>query len=132
MISLTSTAEAAYKLATSFTPNDPAPISNLSAVGFELGHYGEAGELAVKALSLSVDADEAWKQKILSRIVRSFVHVQNYEGALSAAQRMVESQERESLISHLRFLLDLSQKGIDAVALRKSIVMSLPRYRPCL
>ena len=76
-------------MATSFTPNDPAPISNLSAVEFELGHYGEASELVIQALSLSVDADEAWKQKIISRIVRSFVHVQNYDGALSAAQRMV-------------------------------------------
>ena len=63
----------AYFEALSLTPNDPAPLSNLSAVQFELGDYSGSIEYAEKALQLlSNEADSnPKKQKLFSRIARA-------------------------------------------------------------
>ncbi|KAH0285944.1 hypothetical protein KCU62_g7193, partial [Aureobasidium sp. EXF-3399] len=63
----------AYFEALSLTPNDPAPLSNLSAVQFELGGYPGSIKYAEKALQLlNNEADSnPKKQKLFSRLARA-------------------------------------------------------------
>lgn len=63
----------AYFEALSLTPNDSAPLSNLSAVRFELGNYSASVVYAEKALKLlRGEADSSpKKQKLLSRLARA-------------------------------------------------------------
>jgi tetratricopeptide (TPR) repeat protein len=63
----------AYFEAVSLTPMDSAPLSNLSAVQFELGNYSGSKLYAEKVLKLlQSDADSSpKKQKLLSRLARA-------------------------------------------------------------
>jgi len=114
------------------TPEDPAPISNLSAVKFEMGQYEEAAALAVKALSLSKDSAPDRKDRLLSRLSKSYLHANNAHEALSAAERMTEGKDREVLLADVRLMLDSEPQQLNKVTLRKNIVGTLPRYRPSL
>jgi len=126
------TAEIEYNVAQSLTPEDPAPISNLSAVKFEMGQYEEAAALAVKALSLSKDSAPDRKDRLLSRLSKSYLHANNAHEALSAAERMTEGKDREVLLADVRLMLDSEPQQLNKVTLRKNIVGTLPRYRPSL
>ncbi|KAH8655855.1 hypothetical protein BX600DRAFT_515543 [Xylariales sp. PMI_506] len=101
-------AEKAYKRAAALAPDDPLPLSNLSAVGFEKGHYLSSIGYAKKAIDLSKsEADDgAKKQKLLSRLANI---VWPHSG---------EGEEEED--------------GDDVNFHRRRIIDRLARYRPYL
>lgn len=125
-------AEIAYKEASSLAPDDPSPVSNLSAVKFETGRFEQAAELAAKALSLSEDAAQDRKDRLLIRLAKSYLHAGKFSDSLAAAKRMAEGKERDSLIVDLNLLLGLERQSADASSARKNIATRLPRYRPVL
>lgn len=63
----------AYKLAASFVPSDPAPLSNLSAASFEVGDYENCARYSTEALALLEETtnDDPRKQKLLTRLTKA-------------------------------------------------------------
>lgn len=122
----------AYNEASSLAPDDPGPISNLSALKFRIGHFEEAAGLAAKALSLSRDAAEDRKDKLNFRLAKSYLYANEISKSLAAAERLVGTREQDSLVADLERLLRLEQHTSDKISAQKSIVMRLPRYRPRL
>ncbi|KAM7183786.1 hypothetical protein V8F33_013365 [Rhypophila sp. PSN 637] len=84
-------AETAYTLASSLAPNDPAPISNLSAVKFEMGYFAQAVKLSVKALSLSQDSPQDKRDRLLIRLAKSYLD-----------QKVDPARERVNIVKHLQ------------------------------
>ena len=73
-----------YNQAVEVAPNDPAPLSNLSAVYFEQGDYASVVTASDRALEL-LD-DDAKRQKLLLRKVKSHVYLRDYDLARHDAE----------------------------------------------
>lgn len=115
----------AYFEALSLTPNDSAPLSNLSAVRFELGDYPGATMYAEKALKLlSNEADShPKKQKLLSRLARA--QILQLQGAAPLISRLETSDtaRNSATIKH--------GSNRESVTWTK-LLDEIPRYRPML
>ncbi|KAM7190192.1 hypothetical protein V8F20_009814 [Naviculisporaceae sp. PSN 640] len=125
-------AEVAYKLASTLAPNDPAPVSNLSAVKFEMGDFEGAATFAAKALSLSENSTHDRKDKLLVRLAKSHLHANNPAAGLEAAEQLSHGAEKTNLVADLEFMLKLNAEGHDPLWERKQVISRLSRYRPCL
>lgn len=71
----------AYKEAAFLAPEDYAPLSNMSAVHFEMGQYNQAVEYAEEALQLlrSEPDDGPKKQKLHARIAKSLLYSMDFK-----------------------------------------------------
>lgn len=117
-----------YNQAIDAAPNDPAPLSNLSAVYFELGHYASVVTASDRALEL-LD-DDVKRQKLVLRKVKSLVYLRNYERARQTAESLSKSNDKLKLLASISSHLD-SQKvagGNDPV--QAKIITHLPRFKP--
>ncbi|KAK8920159.1 hypothetical protein VCV18_007459 [Metarhizium anisopliae] len=76
-------AEKAYKTAASLAPHDPSPVSNLSAVRYEMGDYKGAIAYIRDAISLTVpETDHSAKNdKLYSRLVKCFLYLHDVDSA---------------------------------------------------
>ncbi|TIA18147.1 hypothetical protein D6C80_03603 [Aureobasidium pullulans] len=115
----------AYFEAVTLSRNDPAPLSNLSAVQFELGNYAGSQLYAEKALKLlQSEADTSpKKQKLFLRLAKA---------------KLLMLQDAESVASRLDSA-DSLHKSVAAMSRSKTnctawtkLLDELPRYRPSL
>ncbi|KAK5718448.1 hypothetical protein LTR15_008177 [Elasticomyces elasticus] len=70
-----------YKHAAELAPSEAAPLSNLSAVYFELGRYDESYAAGTSALRLLADDNESARQKLYLRRAKSSIHVLKFRQA---------------------------------------------------
>lgn len=122
------TAIHSYKQAAALSLSDPLPISNLSAVYFEIGDYVSASESCDKALALTEVGEK--KQKLCLRKVKASIHMKQYEHALQDLPFLSGGEEK----ARLRKCIDAaaqSRQTVDTTSTAyTSIVSSLPRYKP--
>lgn len=115
----------AYFEALSLTPNDSAPLSNLSAVQFELGNYPGSALYAEKALKLLQDEADSnpKKQKLLSRLARA--QILQLKDAAPLVSKLASSDTTRSSAT--------TQHGgqRESVTWTK-LLDEIPRYRPTL
>lgn len=129
-------AEKAYKEAAKLAPDDPSPLSNISAVLFEKGDY--AGSLAFlkKAITLSASEpqDSPKKRRLLSRAVKCHIHTLNLQEAGSALEALEASgsDEAAGLRDDVAQMQDLWASVPDIKVQRKLVLDRLPRYTPDL
>ena len=123
----------AYKVAAALAPDDPIPVSNLSAVKYELGHYVEAAELAEKAIAMP-SSDQARRDKLLPRVAKCHLHELKIDEALAAAEKIAADEIREPLVAELRAVKGLMKSATesDPTKARKDLLDRLPRYKPGL
>lgn len=124
-------AKLCYEEAASLAPADPVPMSNLSAVLFELGRYDEAAEVCRQAISLTEDSSPL-RDKLYLRSAKCFMHNLQPREAREALDRYGQGPARESLEEAVRATRELQGLYPDMEALRKRIFRFIPRYRPCL
>ncbi|QPH11568.1 hypothetical protein C2857_003367 [Epichloe festucae Fl1] len=114
-------AEKAYKKAALLAPQDPSPISNLSAVKYEMGDYRAAIAYIQKAISLAVsgtDDDDAKKDKLYSRMAKSYLHLLDLHSAEEAISAIGDGHVRAELHESAESIKALSEyfcMGHDAV-----------------
>lgn len=119
-----------YKAASNPAPDDPAPVSNLSAVKSEMGAFEEAAQLAAKALSLSGDSNPGRKETLLARLARAHLHANNPAAGLKAAEQLTGGAEKTNLVNDLKVLLKLNEHHpVDPSWEREKIITRLARYR---
>ncbi|KAF5128475.1 hypothetical protein E5D57_009415 [Metarhizium anisopliae] len=92
-------AEKAYKSAASLAPHDPSPVSNLSAVRYEMGDYKGAIAHIRDAISLTVpEADNSAKNdKLYSRLVKCFLYLHDVDSAEDAVSSIGDAHLRAEL-----------------------------------
>ena len=115
----------AYFEALSLTPDDPAPLSNLSAVQFELGNYSESILYAEKALKLlqSEANSSPKKQKLFLRLVRAQVlQLQDATPLVTQLASLDSAHDSATMIHSNRRQSVSWSKVLDEI----------PRYRPSL
>ncbi|KAK4897959.1 hypothetical protein LTR27_004343 [Elasticomyces elasticus] len=112
-----------YKHAAELAPSEAAPLSNLSAVYFELGRYDESYAAGTSALQLLADDNESARQKLYLRRAKSSIHVLN-----SARPRRINDQI--ALEACIRVSESSRARVPDAKAAHKKIILELPRYKP--
>lgn len=107
--------------ALSLTPNDSAPLSNLSAVQFELGNYSESISYAGKALKLlqSEANFSPKKQKLFSRLARA--QVLQMQDATPLVNQVASSDCATMIHCNRRQFVSWT-----------SILDEIPHYRPSL
>ncbi|OBW64251.1 MAG: hypothetical protein AUREO_056830 [Aureobasidium pullulans] len=91
----------AYFEALSLTPNDPAPLSNLSAVQFELGNYSGSEVYAEKALKLLEDEEDTnvKKQKLFVRLAKA--KILTSKDAALVATKVDSSVEKDKILKSM-------------------------------
>ncbi|ROV89746.1 hypothetical protein VSDG_08634 [Cytospora chrysosperma] len=129
----------AYKEAASLAPEDYAPLSNMSAVRFEMGRYPDAVEYAEKALQLlkSEPDDVPKKQKLYARIAKSLLYSLDFgkaELAKTAISRLdnsysAEGTSVEALQSTIAGVKALWTSVPQEAQLRALVLDRLPRYK---
>ena len=117
-----------YQEAVQLAPEDATPLSNLSAVYYEMGLYTKSIDSVQCALRLH-SSDEL-RSKLRLRLVRSLLQAQRYDQAdetVSHLSGQVDDAILISTISHSKSMSRFSKRQ----AMSK-IVMQLPRYMPTL
>ncbi|KAH8594225.1 hypothetical protein B0O99DRAFT_181427 [Bisporella sp. PMI_857] len=126
-------AEPAYTEAARLAPRDPRPLSNVSAVKFEMGNYIGAAIFAEKALKLlEHNPDPVLKQKICVRLAKSYLHVKQYTQAKAAVSGITTSEERRQieLSAHVMEASDIQHP--DAKSLWNTVIERLPQLKAAL
>jgi tetratricopeptide (TPR) repeat protein len=130
-------AEAAYKEAASLAPKDPAPLSNLSSVYFELGKYAEAAKYARDSLELTEESGlggEAAGRKtktLLTRLAKSYLH----GSQIVEAEQLIDQVSVAELTNSLRATTEAlnAWKASASLETARSLVFDrLPRFKPYL
>ena len=117
-----------YQEAVQLAPEDATPLSNLSAVYYEMGLYTKSIDSVESALKLS-SADELGS-KLRLRLIRSLLQAQRYDQAHEALRdpsSLVDDAILFSTVSHSKTMSQISKRQ----AMSK-IVTQLPRYMPTL
>ncbi|KLU85106.1 hypothetical protein MAPG_04138, partial [Magnaporthiopsis poae ATCC 64411] len=129
-------AEKAYKEAAKLAPDDPSPLSNISAVLFEKGDYAASLVYLKKAITLSTSEpeDSSKKRRLLSRAVKCHIHALNLQEADSALEALEASGSDEAvgLRDDVAQMQALWASVPDIKAQRKLVLDRLPRYTPDL
>jgi len=131
-----SAAEKAYKEAAKLAPDDPSPLSNISAVLFEKGDYAASLVYLKKAITLSASEpqDSPKKRRLLNRAVKCHIHALNLQEAESAleALEVSGSDEAAGLREDVAQMRALWSSVPDIKVQRKLVLDRLPRYTPDL
>ncbi|KAK1752247.1 tetratricopeptide [Echria macrotheca] len=131
-------AEAEYKKAAKLDPQDPAPLSNLSSVKFELGHYAAAAAYILKALDLTgpaADGDQQTGRKrntLYERLAKCYMH----DSCFEEAEKIIDNVSDVTLQNSIRQTLKVATewpRAADAVMSYRSLVFDrIPRFQACL
>ncbi|KAK5692669.1 hypothetical protein LTR97_010982 [Elasticomyces elasticus] len=119
-----------YKHAAELAPSEAAPLSNLSAVYFELGRYDESYAAGTSALRLLADDNESARQKLYLRRAKSSIHVLKFRQAKEDVTRLASSNDKTALEACIRVSESSRARVPDAKAAHKKIILELPRYKP--
>ncbi|KUI63016.1 TPR repeat-containing protein associated with Hsp90 [Cytospora mali] len=129
----------AYKEAASLAPEDPAPLSNMSAVRFEMGQYTTAVEHAEQALQLlESEPDNApKKQKLHARIAKSILYSLDFNKAdlaKTVVARLTDSGSIEgisvdAMLTTMTEVQELWTSIPQKPQLRTQVLDRLPRYK---
>lgn len=125
-------AEQAYLEAMNLEPENPAPVSNMSAVRFEMGKYADAAEFAAKALALSADQPGSMKDRLKVRLAKSYLYALDIETADKVAGEL--GNEHGALVDAIRDTARL-QTSNDMMPSPDSwmcLFDRIPRYKACL
>ncbi|KAI1499416.1 hypothetical protein F5X99DRAFT_389871 [Biscogniauxia marginata] len=126
----------AYLEAVKLVPDDPAPLSNISAAKFEAGNYSECIKAAQQALSMLKDEPEtqAIRQRLLVRSARAYL----YLSQASEARELLRTAEASKDVEEVKDLLDAHQDPgwsnvttLDSTLLLDKLFY-LPRLRPSI
>lgn len=126
----------AYKEAASLAPEDPSPLSNMSAVSFETGRYTDAVDVIKKALELSESEpdDQTKKQKLYARLIKSllFTNSEEAEKLLSNLSDKFSAEGVSKKVLQVNFaeMNDLHTSVEDVSRLRSQLFDRLSRYKP--
>lgn len=117
----------AYFEALSLTPNDPAPLSYLSAVQFELGNYAGSEVYAEKALKLLEDEEDTnvKKQKLFVRLAKA--KILTSKDAALVATKVDSSVEKDKILKSMA--MNIASKKSSSWS---KILDELSIYRPSL
>lgn len=117
-----------YNQAVDAAPNDPAPLSNLSAVYFEQGDYASVVTASDRALEL-LD-DDAKRQKLLLRKGKSHVYLRNYDLARHDAESLSKSNDKSKLLASISSHLDSQKVAGSNNDVHTKIITHHPRFKP--
>lgn len=117
-----------YREAAQLAPEDATPLSNLSAVFYEMGLYTKSINSVESALRRpSVDG---LRSKLRPRLIRSLLQAQRYDQADKALR------DPSGLVDDAILLSTVSQsKSMSQISKHQAIskiIMQLPRYMPTL
>lgn len=124
-------AERAYTEAAELAPEDPAPLSNLSALYFEKGQYEDAVGNLRNALALSKDAPPAGPQiqKLLTRLAKACVLLRDLDGAREAIDKLADDASRAELRDALEATESLWTAYPDISVFRKQVLDRLSGFK---
>ncbi|KAG6008119.1 hypothetical protein E4U21_005001 [Claviceps maximensis] len=126
--------EEAYKKASLLAPNDPSPISNLSAVSYETGDYeGAIGYVRQALLLPSPEQHEhVDKDKLYHRMAKCFLHLRDLTSAKDAISSIRNADLRKKLTATVESVDALRDEVSDESVLRKQILDRVSRYKSSL
>ncbi|KAK9415882.1 putative DUF4470 domain-containing protein [Seiridium unicorne] len=125
-----SAAETAYTEAARLAPKDPRPLSNLSAVKFEMGNYFGAAIFSEKALKLlQNDSDPALEQKIRVRLAKSYLYARKPAQAKTAVSGITAENDRRQLEHSISAMEASDREQPDIKKLRVAVIERLPRFK---
>ncbi|KAI1124439.1 hypothetical protein F5Y10DRAFT_30696 [Nemania abortiva] len=126
-------AEVAYSESARLTPTDPRPISNISALKYEMGNYVGSALFCEKALNLLQDTpDPALEQKLRLRLAKSYVLARRSTRAQVAVSRITSNEDKKQL-EHSVLAMEVSD-GLypDVKLLWETLIERLPRFKTAL
>lgn len=125
----------AYNKASKLDLKDPKPLSNLSAMYYEMGLYTQCIKTisSTLALELSPEDRKSFKPKLSHRFIKSALHIRRFY----TVREMIEGSdssnaEYEVYRAVLRQVEAIKAALPEEEEARRRIVMQLPRYRPFL
>ncbi|KAL8964200.1 MAG: hypothetical protein Q9183_004624, partial [Haloplaca sp. 2 TL-2023] len=114
-----------YSKAAAQAPNDPKPHSNLSAAHFEIGNYRQCIVDISNALSISGDADSDLTEKLLPRIIKSRLHVQDVQAAEAARNQPKDHPNMDKFATACTNIDKARKSSAQAV---QELIHGIPRY----
>ena len=120
------TALKCYRKANELTPDDPAPLSNISSALFELGDYADCITIIDETLPLL--SDVAKRNKLLLRKAKSHVYLNELETAHAIFSNAVDAGEMTKCVAG-----QIAGRGRDEDLWRMhKKMLDLPRFKPML
>lgn len=117
-----------YQEAVQLAPEDATPLSNLSAVFYEMGLYRKSIDSVESALEKP--STEELRSRLRPRLIRSLLQAQRYDQADEALRDPLDQVDDASLLSTVSQSKSMSQ--ISKRQAISKIIMQLPRYMPTL
>ena len=117
-----------YQEAVQLAPEDATPLSNPSAVYYEMGLYVKSINSVERALRLP--SGDQLRSKLRLRLIRSLLQAQRYDQANEALRNASGPVDDGIILSTISHSKTMSQIG-KRQAMSK-IVIQLPRYMPTL
>ncbi|CEJ86330.1 hypothetical protein VHEMI04076 [[Torrubiella] hemipterigena] len=129
-----SQAEEAYKTAASLVPHHSSPVSNMSAVRYEMGDYRGAIAYINQVLALISDdtSDSGKKDKLYSRLAKCYLHLLEFIPAEDAISSIDSVDLRFELYESVESMKVLRAEAPDESALRRQVLDQISRFKPCL
>ncbi|KAK6860450.1 hypothetical protein PG995_004086 [Apiospora arundinis] len=124
-------AESAYNQAVRLAPTDPRPLSNATAVKFEMGNYIGAAIFCEKVLKLLQNApDPDLEQKVRVRMGKSYMLARRPAQAAKAVGTLPEASEDKKQVEQSIQAMDASDKLFSEPAkLRRDMMERLSRFK---
>ncbi|CZT15456.1 uncharacterized protein RCC_12327 [Ramularia collo-cygni] len=118
-----------YEKAAEAAPDDPAPLSNLSAAFFELGDYNASVKASDHAMAFS--EDESKRQKLYLRKAKSLLYLLDYDAAAVTVENLEEGVEKTKLNAVILNTLQSRSKAEaeESLTIPRRLITDLPRYK---
>lgn len=132
---LTSTAIIAYKTAAILAPQDPLPLSNLSAAYFEAGLYTECIEAAENASQLTGVEQQTLQQKLNVRIAYAFLQAQESSKVAQLLSQIPDTYPDKKAIAKCHDLVQMQlekEESATTDAVLQSLLQEVAQYKPAL
>jgi tetratricopeptide (TPR) repeat protein len=125
----------AYKAAAALAPEDPLPLSNLSAACFEAGLYAECIEAAEDALRLTNIEQQILQQKLSIRLSYAFLQRQESNKVPPLLLKIPDTYPDKKAIEKCLGLTQTQEereKSATATAILSSLLGEVAQYKPAL
>ncbi|KAK8851162.1 hypothetical protein PGQ11_013641 [Apiospora arundinis] len=124
-------AESAYNQAVRLAPTDPRPLSNATAVKFEMGNYIGAAIFCEKVLKLLQNApDPDLEEKVRVRMGKSYMLARRPAQAAKAVGTLPEASEGKQQVEQSIQAMEASDKLFSEPAkLRREMMERLSRFK---
>lgn len=126
---LTPSSHTSLSEASDLVPEDPTPLSNLSAAYFEAGQYMKSYQYALEALKYLKQPSEKLSQRLYARIAKCNILMQQWSLARKTLSQSAETDETRELGKIIEHGNCVWKERSDKARSMEELIRDIPGYK---